>query len=136
MPISPKADCPCGSGKTYKACCQVFHKGTQPTHPEQLMRARYSAYAAGNVAFIMQTTHPQSPHRQADAKAWRASLREFCEGTQFLGLRVLASSVDDDDAVGYVRFQAILMQDGRDASFVEHSRFQRVDGRWLYVAAE
>lgn len=98
------------------------------------MRARYSAYATGEVRYIMDTTHPDSPYYQADRKAWFKALQDYVNRVQFLGLRVMSARHADD--VGYVRFRATLMQGGRDASFEENSRFARVDGVWLYVARE
>jgi SEC-C motif-containing protein len=98
------------------------------------MRARYSAYAAGEVRYIMDTTHPDSPYYQTERKAWFKELKAYVNQVQFLGLRVISSGSDGD--VGHVRFRATLMQDGRDASFEEHSRFERVDGVWLYVVRE
>jgi ATP-dependent helicase HrpB len=46
--------CPCGSGKTYGDCCGPIIAGTTnaPT-AEALMRARYSAYAAHEIDFIL-----------------------------------------------------------------------------------
>ena len=37
--------------------------------------------------------------------------------------------------VGWVTFCATLMQAGRDVSFTEKSRFERVNGRWPYHSA-
>jgi SEC-C motif-containing protein len=48
--------CPCGSGKTYRDCCQLYHaqKGGAET-AEDLMRSRYSAYVFGNEAYLLAT---------------------------------------------------------------------------------
>ena len=115
----------------YKACCQPFHKGKNPPTPVQLMRSRYSAYALGLVGYIIKTTHPASPHRERDVRAWRKQLKAFCDRTQFVGLKILDATQDGDTAT--VTFHAMLLDGGRDASFVEKSRFERVKGRWLYV---
>ena len=95
------------------------------------MRSRYSAYAARDVEFILATTHPSGPHHRADAAAWARDVAAFCRDTRFLGLEVLAA-VEDGADVGWVTFRARLTRGERDASFVERSRFERVDGRWLY----
>ncbi|MEL6269373.1 MAG: YchJ family metal-binding protein, partial [Chloroflexota bacterium] len=58
--IPPNAPCPCDSGKKYKKCCRVYHMGVPAPTPEKLMRSRYTAYAAGNMTYIMATTHPES----------------------------------------------------------------------------
>ena len=98
------------------------------------MRARYTAYAVGEVDFILATTHPESPHFQADAAAWKVEVGRFCRQTTFEALTVAESRADGD--AGMVRFFATLSAGGQDASFGEESTFARVGGRWLYVAGE
>ena len=50
-PHPPFKSCPCGSGRSYAACCRPAHDGSvPPPTPEALMRARYSAFALGDEA--------------------------------------------------------------------------------------
>lgn len=98
------------------------------------MRSRFAAYALGNVGYIIRTTHPQSPHTELDQKIWRQDLKTFCRQTNFLGLQILQAE-DAQDDVGWVTFRAILMQAGRDMSFTEKSKFEKMNGRWLYHSA-
>ncbi len=98
------------------------------------MRSRYTAYAMGRVDHIISTTHPDSPHFEVDRAAWEASIRRFCNSTRFLRLRILEHSMDED--TGQVTFCASLEQGGRNASFTERSRFERVDGCWLYRSGD
>lgn len=98
------------------------------------MRSRYTAYAGGISEYILATTHPDGPHHSDDRRQWTRDVRAFAEGTDFVGLDVLAS--DEDGDVGHVTFRAHLRQDGRDASFTERSTFYRVDDRWLYHSGE
>lgn len=98
------------------------------------MRSRYSAYATGNVAHLMRTTHPDGPHFEADARAWAEDLRRYCAAVSFDGLTVSDRSEDGDR--GTVTFHARLSAGGKDMSFGEKSRFVRVDGRWLYLDGE
>ena len=128
---APNAPCPCGTGRKYKKCCRPFHYGQQPAHAEQLMRSRYAAYAAGEVDYILATTHPSSPHFKRNTAAWRAEVRHFSLQTTFQSLTVQQSSENGDRA--RVRFFATLKQGTRDVSFGEESEFIRVDGRWLYM---
>ena len=45
--------CPCKSGKTYGECCEPILSGERKASTAvELMRARYSAYAVGNVKFL------------------------------------------------------------------------------------
>lgn len=94
------------------------------------MRSRYSAYALGKSDYIMRTTHAESPHRQPNIAAWRASLDAFSRHTRFEGLIILATDTNT------VTFHAALSQDGRDASFTERSVFRQEDGQWRYVTAQ
>lgn len=118
--------CPCRSRKKYKRCCQPWHEGRPAPTPEALMRSRYAAYALGLVDYIVATSDPPQ-----DAEG----VRSFCEHTRFTGLRVLDAPEAILD-VGFVSFHAGLEQGGQDASFSERSRFERREGRWLYVAGE
>jgi SEC-C motif-containing protein len=127
----PNAPCPCGGGQKYKRCCRRFHYGAPPPHAELLMRARYAAYAVGEVDFILATTHPASPHFRADTATWRSEVQRFSQQTRFESLTVKLAEEDGDTA--RVRFFARLRQGARDASFGEESTFRRVDGRWLYL---
>lgn len=126
--------CPCHSGQPYAACCQPFHEGKQRPFPTQLMRARYAAYALGNVRFILQTEWPEPSRTAQENASQRRAIRAFCQSTQFLGLQIL----DDDQRDEYratVTFHATLLQNGQDASFTEQSLFKRHQGRWFYVRA-
>ncbi len=97
------------------------------------MRSRYAAYALGKVGYIIKTTHPASPHFETDTAAWRRDLKRFCDSTTFASLTILATTTDGDSAT--VHFRAGLLQDGRDASFIENSRFLREGDSWLYDQA-
>lgn len=99
------------------------------------MRSRYVAYATGLVDHIVATTTPGGPQWLDDADAWRAQIRAFCDGTRFEGLRVIDAPEPVGDE-GFVTFEARLTQGGRDATFVERSRFVRHDGRWTYHSGQ
>ncbi|MFK7926735.1 MAG: YchJ family protein [Myxococcota bacterium] len=122
--------CRCHSRKSYKRCCGPAHSGRAAATPVELMRSRYAAYALGNITYLMQTTHEDSPHR--GGSAWADELKAFCSGTRFEGL-VILDAPEPVGNEGFVTFTAGLRQGERDVSFTERSRFERVDGRWLYV---
>lgn len=96
------------------------------------MRSRFAAYAKGLHAYIMDTTHPESPHARPDRAGWREELDRFTRTTRFSGLTILEVSPIEDDQ-GFVTFEADLRRDGQAVGFVERSRFVRVAGRWLYI---
>ncbi len=101
--------------------------------PEILMRSRFSAYALGLVDYIQRTTDPQGDAWEADTAAWAASIRRFSEGTRFAGLVIDSAPAPVGDH-GEVVFTAVLVQGGKDATFVERSRFRRDNvAGWLYV---
>ena len=101
--------------------------------PEALMRSRYTAYALGHSDHIIVTTHPDSPHVMADRVAWARDIELFCANTTFQGLEVVSSRVEGDR--GWVEFVASLVQSGQRVPMREHSEFQCVDKRWLYLCA-
>lgn len=132
---SPNDPCPCDSGDKYKRCCGPLHRGAPATTAERLMRSRFSAYAVGDVEYIVATTHPGGPHFGFDPFAWRAGIADFCGETEFVGLRIL----DRGELTGggaFVTFRAALVQNLRDASFAERSQFRRLDGAWKYFDGE
>lgn len=129
--IHPNDPCPCGQGDKYKRCCGVFHGGALAPTARQLMMSRYAAYAAGEAAYILATTDPQGPMWEADAAAWTASVRRFCDNTRFCGL-VVRSFAEEGDAAT-VSFAATLEQRGKRFVMEETSRFRRDQGRWLYT---
>lgn len=122
--------CPCKSGKSYKVCCQPFHEGQKAPTPLALMRSRFAAYALGKVRYIVKTEHPDSVRRQRDA-AFHKDLKLFCELTDFVDLQILGEATLAADRAT-VTFHALLVQQGKDASFTECSVFERVNGRWFY----
>lgn len=66
--------CPCGSGDPYMKCCGVLHKklnAFMKATPEQVVRARYTAYAKREIDFIIKSTHPKNKSFEADISHWR-----------------------------------------------------------------
>lgn len=130
--IPPNAPCPCGSGKKYKKCCRVYHMGVPAPTPEKLMRSRYTAYAAGNMTYIMATTHPESEWHRENAAQWEKELTGLTGSSEYVGLVVHSAPEPNSDS-GEVTFTAKIMQNSEDISFTEHSRFKKHDERWKYV---
>jgi SEC-C motif-containing protein len=101
-----------------------LHVGEKALDAERLMRSRYSAYVLGLEDYLLATWHPATrPAALALNEPRRA---------QWLGLSVKAhTNVDEDHAT--VKFVARYKLNGRAFKLAETSRFERVDGRWLYV---
>ena len=125
--------CPCHSGQLYLQCCQPFHEGKKVDNALQLMRSRYSAYARGLTAYIIDTTHPDNPNYNRDHQRWQNELLQFCKSTHFRGLDIL--EFIEDEIRSYVTFTAHLSQEKNDISFTEKSAFEKMGDRWLYREA-
>lgn len=130
MKISANSACPCGSKLKFKKCCKIYHNGTLPKTALELMKSRYSAYVVGDSKYIMKTTHQENQDFTKDTNAWSSSIKDFSKNTNFKGLEVLDFIDGQEEA--YVTFKAFLEQNTQDASFIEKSKFYKVDGMWLY----
>ncbi len=121
------AMCPCGSGRALAACCGQFHDGAPAPDAENLMRSRYSAFVLGLEDYLLATWHPDTrpPRLELDAPP----------RPQWLGL-VIKAHTPLDDGHATVEFVARYKLNGRAFRLHETSRFERVDGRWLYVEGD
>ncbi|WP_298584790.1 YchJ family protein [uncultured Kocuria sp.] len=123
--IDDDARCPCGTGETYGACCGRFHGGRPAPTAELLMRSRFSAFAAGDEAYLLATWHPGTRPESVGlnpALRWtRLDVHGVTGGGPF-------------DAEGWVDFTAHWRgAGGTRGTQRENSRFRREDGRWYYV---
>lgn len=134
MKISGNSFCPCGSQKKFKKCCKVFHEGEKPKTALELMKSRYSAFAASNANYLMETTHEDNPEHTYDLENWEKTLHEYFDHTEFKNLEIL--DFLDGEKEAYVTFKATLFQGAIDSSFIEKSKFIRVNGTWLYHSGE
>ncbi|WP_353176189.1 YchJ family metal-binding protein [Salinisphaera sp. T5B8] len=116
--------CPCQSGLAYAQCCAPYHRGRPAPTPQALMRARYSAYALGDTAYVKSSWHASTRPATLDLPA----------GDRWLGLTVVDSGETDD--AGWVHFRAISRDDNGFAVLEEYSRFLREHGQWFYVDGE
>jgi len=119
--------CPCGSGRGYAACCGRYHAGEAAPDAEALMRSRYSAFVLGLEDYLRATWHPATRPAALDL--------HVPPRPQWLGLTV-ASHAPVDATHATVEFAARYKLNGRAHRLHEVSRFERVDGRWLYVDGE
>ena len=135
MKLSVNGFCPCGSLKKYKKCCKTFHdKITFPKNALELMESRFSAFATSNCDYIIFTTHQLNPDFTKDLKSWNQDIMNFSKNIRFEKLEIL--DFIDDEIESFVTFKATLFQDKTDISFIEKSRFLKVDEIWKYVDGE
>ncbi|MFF8995899.1 YchJ family protein [Streptomyces sp. NPDC014983] len=113
--------CPCGLPRSYDACCGRFHTGAAdaPT-AELLMRSRYSAFVKGDTGYLLRTWHPRTRPERLDLDP----------RTRWTGLEIL----DGTDGSAFHRTGTVTFRASyRGGSLHERSRFERVDGAWVYV---
>jgi len=91
------------------------------------MRSRYSAYVLGLESYLLATWHPATRPAALDLEA--------SPRPQWLGLTV-KSHAPLDATHATVEFGVRYKLNGRAFRLHETSRFERVDGRWLYVDGE
>ena len=134
MKISGNSFCPCGSQKKYKNCCRVFHYGQEPQNALDLMKSRYSAYAANEPQYIMKTTHRDNSEFTVDSKSWETDIHNFNDHSDFRNLEILDFIEGEEES--YVTFKATIFQGAIDVSFIEKSKFLKVNNLWLYHSGE
>ena len=119
--------CPCGSGGRYRECCEPFHRGEAQTDTaEQVMRARYSAYAKNVTAYVLDSWHPDTRPE------------EIGEGPRPLWVKLKVVDAIDGlpgDDLGTVEFEATyrLGEPAEELTLHEIANFERIDGRWFYL---
>ncbi|MFP3350615.1 YchJ family protein [Pseudoalteromonas sp. SIMBA_153] len=122
--------CFCGSQQLYADCCEPFHlKIKQPQTPEQLMRARYSAYAVKNAAFVR-----ESYAKEKQAENSLSEIKDFATSCRFINLTVLDSGYNDE--TGFVKFKAHYFYQDLYCELAEHSKFIKEDEQWRYLDGE
>ncbi|MDH6577409.1 YchJ family metal-binding protein [Kitasatospora sp. MAP5-34] len=122
--LSPASPCPCGLTASYAACCGRLHQGqATAATAEQLMRSRYSAFAARDEAYLLRSWHPDT----------RPSQLDFDPGLAWVRLEILAATDGGPfHTEGTVTFRAHYADGGRAGAMEEQSRFVRHEGAWVY----
>lgn len=121
--------CICGSGLPFQACCERFlNYREKPGGVEQLLRARYAAYAlGGRREFLIKTWHPST--------ARSFSIADLAPDYEWKGLEILETSEQGD--FGKAEFKVTFAeQGGPDQVHHETSVFHRLNGTWLYLEGE
>ena len=135
MKISVNSLRPCGSLKKYKKCCKIFHDNIKkPSNALELMKSRFSAYAFEQSEYIIKTTYKDNPDFSTNISVWKEEIEMFSKNTNFEKLEIL--NFEESDFEAFVTFKATLFQNNNDISFIEKSKFKKLDGIWLYVDGE
>jgi SEC-C motif-containing protein len=123
--------CPCGSGRAYAECCKPVIKGTgKASTAEALMRSRYTAYAKGEIEFILESC-------VADDGIDPEATRKWSRNADWKGLRIVRTEKGGaSDTEGVVEFIASYVMDGLKDEHHETAKFLKKDGTWLYDSGE
>ncbi|MCX5941275.1 MAG: YchJ family metal-binding protein [Cyanobium sp. LacPavin_0818_WC50_MAG_67_9] len=127
--------CPCG-GFLYASCCAPLHRGErQAVTAEQLMRSRYSAYALGEVEYLLQTQPSPVPLARRCRELLASLGQRHWQRLQI----ITVTAGGGDDLSGTVTFEAHYVAAGQRGVMRECSLFGRtgnsLDGGWLYLEA-
>jgi SEC-C motif-containing protein len=122
--------CPCYSARSYADCCEPVATAARPAATaEELMRARYSAYAKGTIEFIISSTHPDR-RSECDEKA----IRLWSANSEWTGFEIVSTENGSAaDSEGSVEFIARFTEDRIKKTLHETAMFKRIDGNWYYV---
>lgn len=124
----PSRTCPCGSGRPLSACCGPVLSGERlASTAEELMRARFTAHAIRDFAFLHRTYRPtsKSPYVPAEGEPT----------TQWTRLVVHSHSPGRAPEMAYVEFSAYGLEGGVEHVLHEKAEFVREGGAWLYTRA-
>jgi SEC-C motif-containing protein len=120
--------CPCGSGNSYDTCCEPIIRGTiLAATPEALMRSRYTAYAKQEIKWLLESLEV-TQRKDFDEK----SVLDWSLKSEWLGLEIRRSQVDENDGKGWVEFLAKFKQQGVVREHHELGEFRQIDGAWFF----
>jgi SEC-C motif-containing protein len=127
--------CTCGVEKPFSECCQpIIKRKKKPSTAEQLLRARYSAFAHGEIDFIV-----QSHHTRTAAEVKREEIEEWSKGSEWLGLKILKSEAGaESDESGKIAFHVQYKTRGEEKvkDHYELSEFAKEAGEWKFLDAQ
>ena len=151
--LTQQIPCPCQSGSYYGMCCQPVIEtvkksvaGSLPEldiGPEELLRARYTAYVREDADFVILTTHYNHPEYTTDVEGWRRELIEFIRCVTFRRFEV-KEYTPVNDTMAFVKWSARMKvlpdvlspEKVQTKEFTERSIFLFEDGRWWYAGGD
>lgn len=133
MAFARAMPCVCGLGDSTETHCLPVIKGQKLAETaEELMRARYAAYALGDVDFIL-ASHTPEAGKDVDRKSTEA----WSRSSTWLGLEVLSTEAGGkDDERGTVEFVARYKVKNVAVDHRERAHFEKRNGKWLFADAE
>mgnify|MGYP003477035288 FL=1 len=125
--------CVCGIGESTESHCLPIIKGEKSAETaEALMRARYSAYALGEVDFVM-NSHTPDAGKDVD----REQTEAWSKSSKWLGLEILSTEAGgESDDRGTVDFVARYKVKNGSLEHRARANFEKHDGKWLFADAQ
>lgn len=122
--------CPCGKGESIETCCGPYIDGTKRAETaEALMRSRYTAFATGNVDYIIQT---HDPERRGDID--ETSTADWSKNSEWLGFELVSAEAGgENDNAGVIEFVARYKVKGVTINHRERAVFRKHGDRWVFV---
>lgn len=121
--------CPCGSKKEYEVCCRPFIvEGKNAPTAEATMRARYSAFALGEIGYVEKTHHPETRDQFDVEETRRWSLESKWHGLDI----VKVENGSESDTKGMVEFVAHYEFNNVKHDHHERSDFRKDKGIWYF----
>ena len=127
--MNKEDNCPCSSGKKYGECCGPVLDGlVRAETAEQLMRARYSAYATGHIAFL-KTSATQAVQEEFDEQA----STNWSRAAKWHGLEIIRTEKGQPgDTTGVVEFRAIYTANNEFCNHHEVATFVKDRSGWKF----
>jgi SEC-C motif-containing protein len=124
--------CQCGSEIDPNQCCLPIIEGqTTAKTAEELLRARYTAFAIGKVDFILDSHHSRTRH-----EIKREEVEDWSKNSEWLGLKIVQQEAGRaEDEKGTLIFSATYRTGDQAEEHWEKSFFEKEDGQWRFVDA-
>jgi SEC-C motif-containing protein len=122
--------CICGIGESTETHCLPIIKGERPAQTaEDVMRSRFSAYALGEIDYILNSLHPD--HRQ---DVDREATETWSKSAEWKTLDIVSKEAGGpSDETGMVEFVAKFEINKVPQEHHEKAHFGRQGGRWYYI---
>jgi SEC-C motif-containing protein len=118
--------CPCGSGQPFSGCCGPILSGKRlAATAEELMRARFTAHAIHDFAFVHRTYRPTARQPYVAVPGAPA--------TEWTRLVVHSHEPGKTPDVATVEFSAYGKEEGVEQVLHEKAEFVREGGEWVYT---
>lgn len=125
--------CPCGYEVEYEKCCGPLHSGSEKAKSaEQLMRARYAAFAKHEVDYIVATQDKGSRDELN-----KQEIETWSKESDWKKLDIV-DTVDGQpgDTNGIVEFKATYVVGDKEVVHHERSSFIFEDDAWFFVEGD